>query len=122
MLQTGCTHCILRRSDIRRSSTAWTASALRKWRYHCFIASLRRKPSYLREDVEMFWNVERMLKEKITGDAPERVMLDFEKAAITAARKSVEGCAFHLAQASKRDSLGLRRYIQGLEREEPLTE
>ncbi|KAK6041236.1 hypothetical protein COOONC_21257 [Cooperia oncophora] len=55
------------------------------------------------------------------GDVPHRIILDFEKAAVTAARKtfpraSVEGCAFHLAQAwnCKRDQLGLRKYMQGL--------
>ncbi|PIO61597.1 hypothetical protein TELCIR_16876 [Teladorsagia circumcincta] len=64
------------------------------------------------------------LKSNITGDAPRRAILDFEKAAITATRKifpraSVEGCAFHLAQAwnRRRDALGLRRYMQGMERD-----
>ncbi|KHJ79747.1 hypothetical protein OESDEN_20597, partial [Oesophagostomum dentatum] len=49
-----------------------------------------------------------------------RFILDFEKAAITAARKTftnatVEGCGWHLAQAwtRKRNSLGLRPYILG---------
>ncbi|PIO61919.1 hypothetical protein TELCIR_16543 [Teladorsagia circumcincta] len=70
-----------------------------------------------------------MLKTNIMDDAPRRVILDFEKAAIKAAlktfpRASVEGCSFHIAQACnrKRDALGIRRYIHGLERDERVAE
>ncbi|KIH62096.1 hypothetical protein ANCDUO_07623 [Ancylostoma duodenale] len=58
---------------------------------------------------------------KIIGERPGlRIVLDFKKAAIRAAREafegaSVEGCAFHLAQAWNRMSkeLGLRRFVRG---------
>ncbi|KAK6056164.1 hypothetical protein COOONC_06332 [Cooperia oncophora] len=62
------------------------------------------------------------LKATITSDAPRRVVLDFEKSAIKAARKTfpaaaVEGCAFHIAQAwnRRRTHIGLTRYTQGVE-------
>ncbi|RCN30103.1 hypothetical protein ANCCAN_24130 [Ancylostoma caninum] len=49
-----------------------------------------------------------------------RVVLDFEKASINAAKSVcthsiVQGCAFHLSQAwnRRRDSCGLRKFIQG---------
>ncbi|RCN45094.1 hypothetical protein ANCCAN_08904 [Ancylostoma caninum] len=51
---------------------------------------------------------------------PLRIVLDFEKAAINAAKKvfpdaTVRGCAFHLAQAwnRKRNELGLKQFIKG---------
>ncbi|KAK6040098.1 hypothetical protein COOONC_22397 [Cooperia oncophora] len=69
------------------------------------------------------------LRTHIVGDAPRRVVLDFEKAAISAARKTfprarVEGCAFHLAQAwnRKRNELELKQYIQGGERDERIVQ
>ncbi|KAK6038121.1 hypothetical protein COOONC_24374 [Cooperia oncophora] len=56
------------------------------------------------------------LKRSLLGETPRRIVLDFEKAAIHAANKvfpnaTVEGCAFHLAQAwnRKRNHLGLQR-------------
>ncbi|KAK6042381.1 hypothetical protein COOONC_20114 [Cooperia oncophora] len=61
----------------------------------------------------------------MTGDAPRRIILDFEKAAIKAAREvfptaSVQGCGFHLAQAWNRSciALGLKKYILGPERDD----
>ncbi|KAK6044590.1 hypothetical protein COOONC_17906 [Cooperia oncophora] len=54
------------------------------------------------------------------GPQDIRILLDFEQAAIKAAKRrfpsaSVEGCAFHLAQAwnRKRDALGLRPQVRG---------
>ncbi|KAK6009559.1 hypothetical protein OSTOST_25503 [Ostertagia ostertagi] len=54
------------------------------------------------------------------GSERLRILLDYEKAAITAAKRcfpsaSVQGCAFHLAQAwnRKRDALGLHIRLKG---------
>ncbi|KAK6054355.1 hypothetical protein COOONC_08140 [Cooperia oncophora] len=65
------------------------------------------------------------LKRSLLGETPRRIVLDFEKAAIHAANKvfpnaTVEGCAFHLAQAwnRKRNHLGLQRYLKGAEKDE----
>ncbi|KAK6058287.1 hypothetical protein COOONC_04143, partial [Cooperia oncophora] len=65
------------------------------------------------------------LKASITSDAPRRVILDFKKAAISAARKtfpgsSIEGCAFHIAQAwnRKRNDSGLKKFTQEPQRED----
>ncbi|RCN37739.1 hypothetical protein ANCCAN_16358 [Ancylostoma caninum] len=51
-----------------------------------------------------------------------RIVLDYEKAAINAVKRvfphaTVQGCAFHLALAwnRRRDKLGLRRFIKGVE-------
>ncbi|RCN35699.1 hypothetical protein ANCCAN_18439 [Ancylostoma caninum] len=51
-----------------------------------------------------------------------RIVLDYEKAAINAVKRvfphaTVQGCAFHLAQAwnRRRDKLVLRRFIKGVE-------
>ncbi|KAK6052954.1 hypothetical protein COOONC_09543 [Cooperia oncophora] len=61
----------------------------------------------------------------IAAGGPEdiRIVLDFEKAAINAARRcfpsaSVEGCAFHLARAwnKQRDDLGLLPQVRGTQR------
>ncbi|KAK6059641.1 hypothetical protein COOONC_02726 [Cooperia oncophora] len=64
------------------------------------------------------------LKANLRGETPRRIVLDFEKAAIHAAKMvfptaSVECCAFHLAQAwnRKRNALTLKKYIQGPERD-----
>ncbi|KHJ91540.1 hypothetical protein OESDEN_08598 [Oesophagostomum dentatum] len=57
----------------------------------------------------------------------KKVVLDFEKAAIGAAKKvinaCVKGCTFHLAQAwnRRRDSLGLASYITGQEADARIT-
>ncbi|CAJ0606947.1 unnamed protein product [Cylicocyclus nassatus] len=57
---------------------------------------------------------------EVLGEYKERFVVDFEKAAIRAARETfpetdVQGCAFHLAQAWNRASvnLGLRKFIRG---------
>ncbi|EYC14694.1 hypothetical protein Y032_0039g108 [Ancylostoma ceylanicum] len=62
------------------------------------------------------------LKEVI-GEHRLRIVLDFEKAAIRAAKEAfpdavVQGCAFHLAQALNRmaEELRLRRFIRGKKR------
>ncbi|KAK6034739.1 hypothetical protein COOONC_27758 [Cooperia oncophora] len=69
------------------------------------------------------------LETNIVGDVPHRIIPDSEKAVVTSARKtfpreSVEGCAFHLAQAwtRKRDHLGLRKHMQGFGKDEPVVQ
>lgn len=68
-----------------------------------------------------------MLKEVIDSttdhDFNPRILLDFERASIKAAKRvfpggTVEGCAFHLARSwnRKRDELGLRKFLKGNER------
>ncbi|KAK6041518.1 hypothetical protein COOONC_20976 [Cooperia oncophora] len=61
------------------------------------------------------------VKASITGDVPRRVILDFEKAAISAARDnfpeaSIEG--IHIVQAwnRKRNDLGLKKFTQELKK------
>ncbi|KAK6050540.1 hypothetical protein COOONC_11955, partial [Cooperia oncophora] len=63
--------------------------------------------------------------EHLKRKSARRIVLDFEKAAIHAANKvfpnaTVEGCAFHLAQAwnRKRNHLGLQKYLKGAEKDE----
>lgn len=57
-----------------------------------------------------------------------RIVLDFEQAAINAAKTSfpnakIEGCSFHLAQAwnRRKDALGLRQHIEGPTRDPRIT-
>ncbi|VDO85039.1 unnamed protein product [Heligmosomoides polygyrus] len=73
-----------------------------------------------------------MLKEVIDSttdhDFNPRILLDFERASIKAAKRvfpggTVEGCAFHLARSwnRKRDELGLRKFLKGNERSRRVT-
>ncbi|VDM68584.1 unnamed protein product [Strongylus vulgaris] len=68
----------------------------------------------LREELERFGPLDSL-----------RIVLDFERASITASRKvfptgPVEGCGFHLATACnrKKDRIGMRKYIKGAHRDE----
>uniref|UniRef100_A0A0N4WD42 MULE domain-containing protein n=1 Tax=Haemonchus placei TaxID=6290 RepID=A0A0N4WD42_HAEPC len=101
------------------------ACAFRELKYHSLIASPQNSVNLC----EYFLKKPCMSNANITGDAPERVVLDFERAAIEAAlkvfpRSSVERCSFHLAQGlhRKRRFLGVEEIHHELEREEPLTE
>ncbi|KAK6026191.1 hypothetical protein OSTOST_07889 [Ostertagia ostertagi] len=77
----------------------------------------------LRKNEQTYDTIFGMMKDAIAaaGGAQDlRIVVDFEKAAINAAKRafpsaSVEGCAFHLAQAwnRKRDALGLRSQVRG---------
>ncbi|KAL6734982.1 hypothetical protein Aduo_005468 [Ancylostoma duodenale] len=74
-----------------------------------------------KEYTKIFNHVKEQISKSGREDiCPTRIILDFEKAAIKAAKKvfpnsKVEGCAFHLSQAWNRrmDELGLQTYING---------
>ncbi|KAK6020165.1 hypothetical protein OSTOST_14186 [Ostertagia ostertagi] len=78
-----------------------------------------------RKTEDIYERIFSAIREAMTPPAHQdlRIVLDFEKAAVLAARKiftnaSVEGCAFHLARAwaRKRNAHGLRQYIHGTQR------
>ncbi|RCN34673.1 hypothetical protein ANCCAN_19492, partial [Ancylostoma caninum] len=73
-----------------------------------------------RKTVATYKAIFRQLKDIIGAGEELRIILDFEKAAIRAARETftnarVKGCAFHLARAWNRmaKELGLMRFIKG---------
>ncbi|RCN52761.1 hypothetical protein ANCCAN_01138 [Ancylostoma caninum] len=72
------------------------------------------------KNVETYRTIFDRLSEIVADSRLERIVLDFEKAAIRAAREEfpnteVQGCAFHLAQAWNRmaKELGLAQFVKG---------
>ncbi|EPB76613.1 hypothetical protein ANCCEY_04322 [Ancylostoma ceylanicum] len=69
---------------------------------------------------KIFSHLRTQLQRHAVVESRLRIILDYEKASIKAARKifpraSVEGCIFHLGQAwtRRRNALGLTLYTQG---------
>ncbi|KHJ87009.1 hypothetical protein OESDEN_13225 [Oesophagostomum dentatum] len=78
-----------------------------------------------REYINIFTHIKQQIEGYEGEVVLKKVVLDFEKASIGAAKKvfpsaSVEGCAFHLSQAwnRRRDALGLAEFIKGSKADE----